>query len=484
MNQAAPVPPRTLRPLEWTQEPARAPLRPPRLSVALAILSLVMQLTISANLLFIMGIHYDIPGGNPLFKINPATDVAVLALLVRLFETGDPLAALVRLFAANRLTALFIGSIVVCIVYSLASVGITGSAALIDSYLSAGILMLVLADASDAQRRALGIILLGLFTLNVTIAVAEDVTRHHLVPFYIGNFRHIARSGNFRGVALYDHPLTGAMMTAMSMFLLLQMRLRPLFAALLVGWTAIGLFAFGGRAALVATFAALIAMGAWSLLADLIGRRLTMVRLLAVLGVLTAGAIIAWFVITQTAIADRIVHQAYLDNSARAREIDWRIPGMMTLHEILFGVKVDRLPQIVYQLGLSYPFSDVENFWLLAFINLGLVGFSVYLVGFLAFLADLWRRVPIFGRAMLLVIIAVASTSDSLGRKSNILFVLTGALIATTGYAERRAQTQAATSPHDDPPMIDPPLIASAKTGAAPGRWKPVLAPLAAPTRK
>jgi hypothetical protein len=430
--------PRALRPLMRPVQLPYAPPTAPRLSVALAMLSMVMQLTISANLLMIMGIHYDIAGGNPIVKINPATYVAVFAVAIRLYEGGDPFGALMRLFAANRLIATFVIGFISCIAYSLVTIGITGSAALIDSYLSAGIVLLVLCDISVAERRVLGVIMLSLFIINVTIGVTESLSRHLLVGLYIGTYQYKAPFEVFRGVALYDHPLTGAMMTSMGIFLLLQMRLRPLVTMVLLGWSLIGLFAFGGRADLVATVAALLAIGGWSLGTDLFNRRLTAFKLLGVIGVLILGFGLAWLVITQTSIADRIVKQDYVDTSAKVREIQFLVPGLMNFRELLLGIEVDRLPQLLSEVGLHPPFTGIENYWLVAFVNLGLVGFSVYLLAFLALLYDLWRRAPLFGRVMLLLIITVASTSNSLGAKSNILFVLAGAIIACSGFAEAR----------------------------------------------
>jgi hypothetical protein len=477
------VAPRALRPVLRPAAPPYAPPLAPRLSVALAMLSLIMQLTISANLLMILGIHYDIAGGNPIVKINPATYVAVLALAVRLAEGGDPFGALLRLFAANRLIATFVLAFIACIAYSLVTIGVTGSASLIDSYLSAGILLLVLCDISRAERRVLGAIMLSLFMLNVTIAIIESLTRHLLIGLYIGTYQYRAPFPVFRGVALYDHPLTGAMMTSMGIFLLLQMRLRPLITLVLLGWSLVGLFAFGGRAALVATVASLLAIGAWSLAADLFNRRLTAVKLLAIVGALILGFALAWLVITQTSIADRIVKQDYVDTSAKVREIQFLVPGLMNFRELLLGIEVDRLPQLVSEVGLHPPFTGIENYWLVAFVNLGLIGFSVYLLGFLSLLTHLWRHSPLFGRMMLVVIITVASTSNSLGAKSNVLFVLAGALIACSGFTEPRTVEIAGRLPAADRRVTNPlatrlsPSVTTAPTGRA-------LVPLASPYRK
>jgi hypothetical protein len=98
---------------------------------------------------------------------------------------------------------------------------------------------------------------------------------------------------------------------------------------------------------------------------------------------------------------------------------------------------------------LIFPFSDVENPWLLAFLNLGLVGFLLYIMGFAALLLTLWRDTDFYGKILLCDVMFVSSSSNSLGRKSNILFILVACLFAAKGFAARTSRRSANSVPVD-----------------------------------
>jgi hypothetical protein len=64
------------------------------------------------------------------------------------------------------------------------------------------------------------------------------------------------------------------------------------------------------------------------------------------------------------------------------------------------------------------------------FLDLGLLGFAIFLPALVIFLAAEWRRATPAGRIMLLALLVVASTSNSLARKSSLLTVAIAAAAA------------------------------------------------------
>ena len=84
--------------------------------------------------------------------------------------------------------------------------------------------------------------------------------------------------------------------------------------------------------------------------------------------------------ITSTDIGERILTHLYVDDSAEVRNIQWLVLNHLNLHDVLFGVPLDRLDVLKYQIGLGEATTDIENFWLLMFLNLGVMGFVVFLV--------------------------------------------------------------------------------------------------------
>jgi hypothetical protein len=113
----------------------------------------------------------------------------------------------------------------------------------------------------------------------------------------------------------------------------------------------------------------------------------------------------------------------------------------------MLGTPIETVEQLCHQIGLEVPFADIENFWLATFVTLGLVGFTYFLIGFLPFVLHLWRMAAFHGRVLLATVLLVASTSNSLARKSNVLVVLTAAVVASTGFARDGAARRAARSP-------------------------------------
>ncbi len=421
---------------------ALSALAPPsRLSATLAILAVVLQLTVSSNLLTMFGIAYSMDGGNPAVKFHPGTYLAVFALLARMFESGRPIRTLEQLASTFPLVATFLGMIGLCIVWVVVNTGISGVAAYVESYFSAGVLFLVLADMSVAQRRVLGWTMLLLFVGNAALATGETVVRHNLLPLYLSEgkiYKDVAYE--FRGLALYDHALTGGMMTQMALFLLVSMRLSP---RLTIGFALpllVGLISFGGRTSLIVCALTMLLLGGFVMLRGLLDRSLRPVVILAAIIGVVAVAGLLFFLVTETSIGIRLAGKlSFNDDSTATRSVQWLMPGLMTWSEFLFGISAARELEYIYQLGLTYHFEIVENFWLVALMNLGLLGFVCYLAGFFAFLAHLWRFARPLGRAILVTTILVASTSNSLGRKSNVLFVMTACIVATTGFARARA---------------------------------------------
>lgn len=129
--------------------------------------------------------------------------------------------------------------------------------------------------------------------------------------------------------------------------------------------------------------------------------------------------------------------------------------GLLSPHQLLFGMDYAEIAQRVAQLGLRLPITDIENFWLLMFLHVGVVGYGLFLVGFAALLVGQWRSAPFAGRLMLLAVLLVASTSNSLGRKSAILTVLIPSVLAA-GARQRTLEASPAPIAQDAVPLEIP----------------------------
>ena len=403
--------------------------------IAAAVLA---RMSISTNLLFLLHLDYAAPGGNPVIKIHPGTYLAVMAFAAMLLGSGAPLRRLGQHCAAFPSHLAFVAMMLLCIVHLLVNVGMSGAAVFVDSYLCAGLVAAVLVNASPAQRRALAWLIVPAVALNALIAVGETLLQVHLVPLALDGVSIMDKPDDFRGYALYDHPLTASMITQMGLFLVLGMRLSRMRTAALLLVLLVGLIAYGGRTATAVGAGSLALLGGAWLLREALARRLD--ARMAALSAAAVGVIplALWVVLTQTPIGVRLAGKLYFDESAEARNVQWHVLGLMDFKNLMLGTPIDLVDELCHQLGLNVPFSDIENFWLATFVTLGIVGFFYFLLGFLPFVLHLWRVAPFHGRMLLATGLLVASTSNSLARKSNILVMLTATVLASTGFARGR----------------------------------------------
>jgi hypothetical protein len=196
----------------------------------------------------------------------------------------------------------------------------------------------------------------------------------------------------------------------------------------------LALLAFGGRTALVAAGVAVGLTTGWIVLSGLLRRTLQ----LSTIGYIILAAIVLplliGYVITQTSIADRIIDTFYVDDSAEVRIIQWHVLNYLSLKNWLFGISMDQLIALKYQVGIT-GVEDIENFWLLVFLNLGAIGFLTFLFVFGMFLVHVTNYAGgIYGWTLMLVALIIDSGANSLGTKSNDLVIEVAMLIAIAGY--------------------------------------------------
>lgn len=456
--------------------------RASRVAYVLGVVAVCVYFVISPNILALLGIDYAAPGGNLLIKLHPGTYIAALAAGVALFAEPSG-AGFARLFRSGPGLAVYLLLIPICAFYSIASVGFSGAATYVESYLSAGLVAVALETATERQLRILARIILAFCLLNVAVSVAESLLQTHFIPLQIGELSTAARdaalredSDDFRGAALYAHPLTGALVTSMAIFLLFQMRTGVIMGAVAFTILLVGLLSFGGRMALITTCSLLILMTVFGLLRGLVTRRLN----LGFVGVILAGAVVLppllFMLNAQADIGERILSHLYYDDSMDVRSVQWQVLNLVNTRDVLFGVTPDRLMVLKYQIGLAAETTDIENFWLLMLLNLGVIGFCVLLLALGVYLAHLGRRSgSAAGWLMIVAVIVIDSSSNSLGRKTADLVFLTACMLAATGF--RTVTDAAAVQREDDPPVPRP--RRALQDGPVAIRGRPVLARLA-----
>jgi hypothetical protein len=433
---------RALRPLAPARltdvRSASGNLRIRKAAFSVGLLAVILQFAVSGNTLENLGIDYANAGGNPLVKLHPSTYLAAIGCCMVLFMTRPAGAGLVRFFRATPALAAFAIMILFCAFYSIANVGFSGAAVYVESYLAAAMLAVALEGGTDRQKRSLAWWIIGFCTLSIAISVGESATQTHLIPMHFDDS--VAKEfaddiEDFRGDGLFGHPLIAAGVTSMATFMLLRMRMNGLLKAALFTAMLIGLLSFGGRAALLTTVVIVVLAAAYELLRGILRRDLS----LEFLGTVVAAVVILpplmIVLVAGADIGERIIAHLYIDDSALVRDVQWQVLNYLNLNDVLFGVPPARLDIMKYQIGLGSATTDIENCWLLMFLNLGIIGFAVYLTALALFIVHLGRTAnhPL-GWILVISMIAIASTSNSLGRKSTDLFFTTACIMAMTGY--------------------------------------------------
>jgi len=435
---------RTLAPTRLTDaRSAAGNARIRRAAFTIALFAVILEFLLSGNTLELMGIKYASVGGNPLVKLHPATYLVGIACFMVLFMARPAGSGLVRFFRTTPALATYTVLILFCAFYSILNVGFSGAAVYVESYLASAMLAVALEAGSDRQKRVLAWWIIGFCMLSIVISIGEGATQTHLIPVNYGdeadtNTKQVVDEvSEFRGDGLFGHPLTAALTASMATFLLLRMRMNGLLKGALFTLMLIGLLSFGGRAALLTTVA-IIGVAAFVTLVRGMARRDLSVSFL---GALTAGIVILppllIMVIASTDIGERIITHMYIDDSAKVRNVQWLVLNHLNLNDVLFGVPPARLDILKYMIGLGTATTDIENFWLLMFLNLGIIGFVLFLIALGLLIMHLGRTVnhPL-GWMLLVAAILINSTSNSLGRKSVDLFFMVACLIAMTGYSK------------------------------------------------
>jgi hypothetical protein len=390
-------------------------------------LAVAAELLISANLLTLAGVPYVADGGAMPLKLHPGTYLLWIADLAALWSGRMTwLGGL-----DNCLWAFFVATLA-CMAFVLLLTGAGNLVVLLDTFLPAGLLAAAWSGASAPARLALRRMMQILLAGNAALALAEMAAGATLVPLYLNGAGYIPLTEDFRPTALFDHPLTGALMMMMALALPPAGRVGVAYRVLI--WA--GMVAFGGRVALGITTAGLLGRFGVRRLRLLLARDPRWAWGLVAAGVGLVTVLILGMGALGLGLGGRVAGHLYWDDSAQVRLAQWQILGQLDTWQVVLGTPRDALLAQINALRLGTGVEVIENFWLLMFASLGLVGFPMFLAAIGALSGWCWRVGGVRGRALLVEVLLVASASNSLGRKSTVLVCL----VATVCAVERRGR--------------------------------------------
>jgi hypothetical protein len=396
----------------------------------LACLGLALYLTVSDNLLVSLGIPYNAPQGAFIFKLHPGTYLIALGFILLLLR-GNPWRQLSYLSGKSAYPLLLGGIVLGCLLYMLIRFGTAGNAFFIDTLLAPTLLAVILLEAPPESQRLVFWMTLGLLMLNALIGIGEALLEQRLVPYLAGDQPII--EDLFRSTALGGHPLSNSLRTAV---LIMACLILPRFLSVpLIFLLLIALLAFGSRAALI--FSGLF-LGGWGVYYFCKGiiRRTFDIRL--IFTILIIGFVLAAFMIAlalSLGLGERIFQNFYWDVSAESRLLVFKVFNYLKPEDWLWGMGPARIVEVLDQLKGATLLTDLENFWLLLLMQLGLGGFLLLSTGLLAMIFSLVRQAPPALKLSAVIFLILASTNNSLATKSQSLSILIAILIGATAEA-------------------------------------------------
>jgi hypothetical protein len=142
--------------------------------------------------------------------------------------------------------------------------------------------------------------------------------------------------------------------------------------------------------------------------------------------------------LTETPVGERIAARAYYDESAEVRSDQWQVLSKVNTQQALYGTPVPDLALIYEQVGLT----GVENPLILVFLNLGIIGSPILVLGLVIYFLYLRQAYPQSGW-LLLAAAFIFFSSNSIGVKSPDLFMMTVCAVTMKRQLEdRSAQTR------------------------------------------
>lgn len=385
-----------------------------RPAAVLLFAGIVLAFSLSSLTLSALGIAYDAPGGNALHKLHPSTPLLCAAAAAHLFWRRDCVAALARLPATFPGATLFVCAWLLLAAYIVVWLK-TPIMPIVDTFVPAVAALLLFEDLDEDVKKTVRFFLHGFLFANACIGIAEYALQMRLTPFVVGG---AAIVYDVRLTALLGHPLTNAATSGVYVLALFfggDRHLAPGLRALLIAMQLIAMIPFGGRTAMVITYAII---GAGALVRALLSAARDELRpahwLALVVALPAIGAAVAGIVLSGA--IDKILERFTDDaGSADARLVLFELFDMFSLQDILFGPDPERLAWAQWLLGIPY---GIENSWLGLVFQYGALVAGILIAGIFCLWADIFARTGWRAAACFVLLFVLVTSAASLSVKS------------------------------------------------------------------
>lgn len=370
---------------------------------------------VSGGMLWLVGYNYDGLAGSAATKIHPSTYMLVLLFGWSLVAGGDPVSRGVHLASARPATLLMLVVTIGVILVTILRDG-PGIGGMVDTYVAAGLLMLLMVDADDEAMATLTRIVHATMTLNALLALFEFVTQVRVFPY---RFDGVAFETDTRSTALHGHPLANAMITACYLMALISgaPSMAPATRGCLIALQGAALVVFGGRTALLTSLLFGLVYGAGALLGLLRRNRISLIA--AAIGCLMIAAVpVAIGGLAELGFFNDVIGRFVSDGgSANARKEMFDLLAMFSLGDLVIGPDTELVDTLRRINGLEW---GIENPFIRMTLYQGAIVTALVTLAFGLFMYELGR-----GRRgvwlPMLVWVILLNGSESIATKTTLV---------------------------------------------------------------
>jgi hypothetical protein len=396
----------------------------------LCAIAFFLRLILSGPVLNMIGINYGGDDASSLAKIHPASYVVFAAFLTLIFSRGNPVANLVHIARHQTAYFVFFSIYLLIIVYWIFR-GPKGMGQILDVHIVAPLTAILFCYAPRSWCRTIVYLFVGFAVLNSLVGIGEAAT--HMRLFAFDSDWEVLRQDYFRASAFEGHPLANAVFTVVALFVILSLRMPAYLKAMIFLVMLASLVAFGGRSALVFCVIGLVILGLIEAKKHLSFHRLSVLQLVVGVGATLIMPLICLgllYTVLHSSVGERLMaYNSLSDESADVRMLTFHVFDYMSVPDLIFGSDGDHILDIATQAGLKNPSTDIENPWILMFMFLGGIMFTLWLFGLVGYIAALMKGASPAVKIAVIEYFAIASTSNSFGRKDLIYMIVAGIVV-------------------------------------------------------
>ncbi|MFZ1109183.1 MAG: VpsF family polysaccharide biosynthesis protein [Rhodomicrobium sp.] len=349
-----------------------------------------------------LGIEYVTTSGSAWEKLHPSSYLIVLGFGLWALEAGRQQKALLQVLTGQPAAFLLLSASFLFLIYNAVVVGEQFSV-IIESFIAPTLLLYVVRETSDNQKRLLAACIHVLFIINSTIGIYEFVTGAALIPPQLVDYVNTGAEIDMsewevsRVCALWSHPLTATLATGaylLANFVMPASSPFPLLRGIGVSVSLVALPGFGGRFSILlfTLFSAYLGIR-WALTFLATNRAPRVGDWIGLAAILIAAAAVA--IGNDAGYFDKFIDRLYDDNgsaSTRSAAVDILF-GTDTL-ELLFGDINGKLMARMESAGTVY---GVEIFWIAFLLHYGLLISLVVFPALLCFIIQTGRDLGFAG---------------------------------------------------------------------------------------